>query len=232
MKIVLISPKGPLYRHRGGIFKQSLRYVPLTLTTLAALVPPELDAELTLDRRRHRGRRPRSRRRPGRADRDHRHGDARLRAGRPLPRARHHGRARRAARHADPRRRPAARRRDRRRLRRGDLAAAAARFRRRHAAAALRPGARASTSADRPFPRRDLLPRQRFLTNNVFEATRGCVHSCEFCVVPDGVGAQAVPEAGRGRRRRHPPARRAQADLRRPEPDRRPRLRGASCSRR
>lgn len=43
MKIALISPKGPLYRHRGGIFRKSLRYQPLTLTTLAALAPPELD---------------------------------------------------------------------------------------------------------------------------------------------------------------------------------------------
>ena len=48
MKIVLISPKGPLYRHRGGIFKRSLRYAPLTLTTLAALVPPELNADVRL----------------------------------------------------------------------------------------------------------------------------------------------------------------------------------------
>jgi radical SAM superfamily enzyme YgiQ (UPF0313 family) len=44
MKIALISPKGPLYRHRGGIFKKGLRYAPLTLTTLAAYVPPELNA--------------------------------------------------------------------------------------------------------------------------------------------------------------------------------------------
>ncbi len=44
MKIVLISPKGPLYRHRTGIFGKSLRYAPLTLTTLAALVPPPLGA--------------------------------------------------------------------------------------------------------------------------------------------------------------------------------------------
>ena len=42
MKLVLISPKGPLYRHRGGIFKKNLRYAPLTLTTLAALVPPDI----------------------------------------------------------------------------------------------------------------------------------------------------------------------------------------------
>ncbi|MDH5178837.1 MAG: B12-binding domain-containing radical SAM protein [Gammaproteobacteria bacterium] len=48
MKIVLISPKGPLYRHKGGLFKKSLRYQPLTLTTLAALIPPELEVELQL----------------------------------------------------------------------------------------------------------------------------------------------------------------------------------------
>ena len=48
MKIVLISPKGPLYRHRSGIFKKSLRYAPLTLTTLAALVPPQLGASVEI----------------------------------------------------------------------------------------------------------------------------------------------------------------------------------------
>src|SRR5690348_7268001 len=48
IKIALISPKGPLYRHRGGIWKKSLRYQPLTLTTLAALVPPDIRADLQL----------------------------------------------------------------------------------------------------------------------------------------------------------------------------------------
>lgn len=48
MKLVLISPKGPLYRKSGGIFKKSLRYQPLTLTTLAALTPKELPIEITL----------------------------------------------------------------------------------------------------------------------------------------------------------------------------------------
>src|SRR4051812_20991136 len=48
MKVALLSPKGPLYRNRGGIFKKSLRYQPLTLTTLAALAPPELDIEFVL----------------------------------------------------------------------------------------------------------------------------------------------------------------------------------------
>src|ERR1700704_5466898 len=48
LRIALISPKGPLYRHRGGVFCKSLRYQPLTLTTLASLVPAELHAELIL----------------------------------------------------------------------------------------------------------------------------------------------------------------------------------------
>src|SRR3954468_16718057 len=48
LRVALISPKGPLYRHRGGIWKKSLRYQPLTLTTLAALVPSELPVELNL----------------------------------------------------------------------------------------------------------------------------------------------------------------------------------------
>ena len=42
--------------------------------------------------------------------------------------------------------------------------------------------------ANRPFARRELLPRHRYLTNNVFEATRGCVHNCDFCVVPTAWG--------------------------------------------
>src|SRR5919108_2079825 len=48
MRIALISPKGPLYRHRGGIFKKNLRYAPLTLTTLAAYIPPELNIEVEI----------------------------------------------------------------------------------------------------------------------------------------------------------------------------------------
>ncbi len=47
MKIALMSPSGVMYR-KGGIFPTALRYAPLTLTTLAALVPEELDAEIVL----------------------------------------------------------------------------------------------------------------------------------------------------------------------------------------
>ena len=48
MKIALISPKGPLYRHRGGIFGKSLRYQPLTLPTLASLVPSDVPCEIEI----------------------------------------------------------------------------------------------------------------------------------------------------------------------------------------
>ena len=48
LRLLLISPRGPLYRHRTGIWKKSLRYAPLTLVTLAALIPEELEVELTL----------------------------------------------------------------------------------------------------------------------------------------------------------------------------------------
>ena len=48
MKIQLLSPAGEIHRNRTGIFKTALRYAPLTLTTLAALVPAELEAEVTI----------------------------------------------------------------------------------------------------------------------------------------------------------------------------------------
>jgi len=48
LRITLISPRGPLYRHRGGIWKKTMRYAPLTLTTLASLVPEEIPADVKI----------------------------------------------------------------------------------------------------------------------------------------------------------------------------------------
>src|SRR5262245_53780026 len=48
LRIHLLCPRGPLYRHRGGIWKKTMRYAPLTLTTLASLIPPEIPSEVTL----------------------------------------------------------------------------------------------------------------------------------------------------------------------------------------
>jgi radical SAM superfamily enzyme YgiQ (UPF0313 family) len=48
LQITLLSPRGPLYRHRGGIWKKTMRYAPLTLTTLASLVPTEIPTEIRI----------------------------------------------------------------------------------------------------------------------------------------------------------------------------------------
>jgi radical SAM superfamily enzyme YgiQ (UPF0313 family) len=187
MKILLISPKGPLYRHRGGIFKRSLRYAPLTLTTLAALVPSEIDAELQLV--------------------DEGIGDVDLtldadlvgmtvitgtamrayelsahfrRRGIPVVLGGPHVTLvpDDAQPHADAIVVGYAEETWPQLLR--DVAA-----RRLQPRYVQRPGL---TLENLPFARRDLLPRHRFITNDVFEATRGCVHSCEFCVVPSAWG--------------------------------------------
>lgn len=44
----MVLPHDSTYRHRTGTFRRSLRYPPLTLTILAALVPPELNADVCI----------------------------------------------------------------------------------------------------------------------------------------------------------------------------------------
>jgi radical SAM superfamily enzyme YgiQ (UPF0313 family) len=187
MKILLLSPKGPLYRHRGGIFQRALRYKPLTLTTLAALVPAELHADVRLVDE-------------GIADVDTNveadlvgmtviTGTA-MRAYELGARFRERGIPvvlggphvtlvpDDAQRHADAVVVGYAEDTWPELLR--DFAAG--RMRRRYDQA---PGL---SLAGRPFPRRDLLPSRDYITDDVFEATRGCVHLCEFCVVPSAWG--------------------------------------------
>ena len=191
LKIALVSPKGPLYRHRGGIWKKSLRYQPLTLTTLAALIPADvphtvqlfdegisdvpldLDADLvgiTVI--------------TGTAVRAYELAD--------------HYRARGIAvvlggphvtlipddaqPHADA-------------IVVGYAEDSWPQLLRDASAGTLKQRYTQGASLDlsgRPFARRDLLPSRHFLTNNVFEATRGCVHACEFCVVPTAWGRRPL----------------------------------------
>jgi radical SAM superfamily enzyme YgiQ (UPF0313 family) len=191
LKIVLVSPKGPLYRHRGGIWKKSLRYQPLTLTTLAALIPPELPVELQLIDE-------------GIADvpadlnadlvgltvitgtairayelaDDFRRRGITVVLGGPhvtlIPED--------AQPHADA-------------IVTGYAEDTWPQLLRDFANHRLQPRYTQSPGlelANRPFPRRELLPSHRFLTNNVFEATRGCVHSCDFCVVPTAWGRKPL----------------------------------------
>jgi radical SAM superfamily enzyme YgiQ (UPF0313 family) len=187
LKIVLVSPKGPLYRHRGGIWKKSLRYQPLTLTTLASLIPPEIPVDLQLFDE-------------GIADvpLDL---DADLVGLTVLT-----GTAMRAYELADH-----FRQRGIKVVLGGPHITLIPDDAQPHADAVVVGYAEDSWPqlvrdfangqlqsrydqspgldlANRPFPRRDLLPSHRFLTNNVFEATRGCVHSCDFCVVPAAWG--------------------------------------------
>jgi radical SAM superfamily enzyme YgiQ (UPF0313 family) len=187
IRIALISPKGPLYRHRGGIFRKSLRYQPLTLTTLAALIPEEMDADLQLFDE-------------GIADvpldlnvdlvgltvitgtakraydlADHfRERGAKVVLGGPhvtlIPED--------AQPHADV-------------VVVGYAEDSWPRLLRDAAAGNLQARYDQSSDldlADRPFARRELLPSHRYLTSNVFEATRGCIHNCDFCVVPTAWG--------------------------------------------
>lgn len=186
-RVVLLSPKGPLYRHRKGIFKKSLRYQPLTLTTLAALVPEDFPADLTLIDE-------------GIADiPDDLEADligitvitgtakrsyelaARFRArgitvvmGGPhvtlIPED--------AQPHADA-------------IVTGYAEDTWPQLLRDFAAGRLQPVYRQAPDLDlagRPFPLRDLLPSRHYITSDVFEATRACIHNCDFCVVPTAWG--------------------------------------------
>ncbi len=187
MKIVLISPKGPLYRHRGGIFGRGLRYQPLTLTTLAALVPADLGAEIRLVDE-------------GIQDVDSSieadlvgltviTGNA-VRAYELASRFRARGitvvlggphvtlAPEDAAPHADS-------------IVIGYAEQTWPQLLRDFGTGRLQPRyvqAPDLSLAGMPFARRELLPRSRYLTNAVFEAQRGCLHDCEFCVVPAAWG--------------------------------------------
>lgn len=191
MKVALISPKGPLYRSTGGIFRKSLRYQPLTLTTLAALAPPELDVKFQLI--------------------DEGTGDVPLDLDADLvgmtvitgssPRAYELSAAYRrrgikvvlggphvtllpdeAQQHAD---------------------AICTGYADRSWPALLRDFARGEMKprytqaadldlAGLPFARRDLFDKRDYLTQAVFEATRSCAHDCEFCVAPTAWGRKQL----------------------------------------
>jgi radical SAM superfamily enzyme YgiQ (UPF0313 family) len=188
MRIVLISPKGPLYRHRGGIFGQSLRYMPLTLPTLAALVPPDLNAEVVcLDEGIHEVDPARIAADlvgltviTGTAVRAYELAGAFRRRGLTVVLGGPHVTLvpDDAQPHADS-------------IVVGYAEDEWPRLLRDFAAGRLRPRytqAPALDLAGRPLPDRRVLNRRRYLTDNVFEATRGCVHNCSFCVVPAAWG--------------------------------------------
>jgi radical SAM superfamily enzyme YgiQ (UPF0313 family) len=188
-KVVLISPKGPLYRHRGGIFKKNLRYAPLTLTTLVSLIPADLgmevalydegieeidldlDADLvcmTVI--------------TGTANRAYELSAHFRNRGIPVVLGGPHITLAPddAAPHADC-------------IVTGYAEKSWPQLLRDFSQGQL--GTRYDQAQDfsltgLPFPRRDLLKKHSYLTTHTFEATRGCIHSCDFCVVPSAWGTK------------------------------------------
>jgi radical SAM superfamily enzyme YgiQ (UPF0313 family) len=187
MRIVLISPKGPLYRHRGGIFKKNLRYAPLTLSTLAAYVPSELgatveifdegvedlDLNLQADLIGMTVITGSSVRAYALADHFRSRGIPVVLGGPHITLIPEDARP-----HADS-------------IVVGYAEDTWPRLLRDFAAGALQPRYDqdpALSLAGRPLPKRDLMRKGSYLTTHVFEATRACVHSCDFCVVPTAWG--------------------------------------------
>ena len=191
MKVALISPKGPLYRSSGGIFRKSLRYQPLTLTTLAALAPPELDIRFQLFDE-GTGNVPRdldadlvgmtvitgSSIRAYELSAHYRRRGIKVVLGGPhvtlLPDE--------AAQHADA-------------ICTGYADRAWPELLRDFSRGEMRPRYVQAPDLDLaglPFARRELFDKRDYLTQAVFEATRSCAHDCEFCVAPAAWGRKQL----------------------------------------
>src|SRR5262249_26116458 len=179
MKIQLFSPAGEIHRNGTGIFRTALRYAPLTLTTLAALVPEELRADIAIQ---DEGVQPLNldfqadlvgiTAITGTALRAYQIADTLRAKGhtvvlRPLWRGE-------AAKHADAWVLGYGKKSCPQLLR--DFAAG--QLQRRY----FTPTGRSLAGV--PIARRDLLQKKKYATVNSIEATRGCPHKCDFCVVP------------------------------------------------
>ncbi len=187
MRIVLISPRGPLYRHGTGIWKRSMRYMPLTLTTLASLVPAELNADVTLIDEGVTDINPDVEADlvgisaiTGTAPRSYELA-AKFRArGIPVVLGGVHPTLvpDDAQPHCDA-------------LVVGFAEETWPQLLRDFVAGKLQRRYDQSPDlslANLPFPRRDMLPAKHYATPHTIEATRGCIHQCEFCVVPAAWG--------------------------------------------
>ena len=187
LRILLISPRGPLYRHRTGIWKKSLRYAPLTLTTLASLIPPEIDAEVTLFDEGISDIDPNFDADlvglsaiTGTAPRSYELAANFRRRGIPVVLGGVHPTLvpEESARHADS-------------IVVGYAERSWPELLRDFVAGRLKPRydqAHDLSLAGLPRPRRDMLPSKYYTTMHTIEATRGCVHQCDFCVVPSAWG--------------------------------------------
>ena len=188
MKIALLAPAGAMHRYNGS-FSLALHYAPLTLTTLAALVPDDLAAELQLYDET-------AQIIPldidadligitaitGTSIRAYRWADYYRARGKTVVLGGVHPTLMpaEAAAHADA-------------VVVGYAERSWPQLLRDYRRGALQPYYRMEADfslAGQPIPKRQLLKRSRYITLNSVEATRGCLHACSFCVVPSAWGRQ------------------------------------------
>lgn len=187
MRIQLLSPAGEIHRSGTGIFKTALRYAPLTLTTLAALVPEEFGATITVQ---DEGVQPLDLNFErslvgitaitGTAFRAYAIADQLRAKGHTVVLGGVHPTLLpdEAAEHADA-------------VVTGYAEKSWPQLLRDHTSGRLARRYFQPTGRhldDVPPARRDLLKRKRYATINSIEATRGCPHRCEFCAVPAAWG--------------------------------------------
>ncbi len=190
MKIALMSPAGAMHRYNGS-FSKALHYAPLTLTTLAALVPEELDAHVEIydETVEYLPQEPTadiigltvitgtSRRAYRWADYYRSRGITVVLGGPHVSLMPHE-----AKEHADA-------------VVTGYAEQTWPQLLRDFRNGMLQPYYHPGpgyTLAGRPRPRRDLLKSDRYITTNSVETSRGCVHSCSFCVTPAMTGQNLV----------------------------------------
>ncbi len=192
LKIALLSPKGPLYRHKTGIFRKDLRAGPLTLTTLAALIPSDIPSSVTIYDEGIEGI-PQELEADligitlitGSALRGYELAKHYRAKGIPVVLGGPHVTLvpDEAQAHGDS-------------IVVGYAEESWPQLLRDFVANEMKPRYSQSPTfslsnvENLPFARRDLLKRAHYKTTDTFEATRGCIHRCDFCVVPNAWGSR------------------------------------------
>ena len=186
LKIALLAPAGAMHRFSGS-FGKSLHYAPLTLTTLAALIPQEIEHEVVIYDETA-GRIPLEIDAEligitcitGTAPRCYAYADYFRKKGKTVFLGGVHPSMlpEEAAQHADV-------------VFTGFSEQTFPEFIRDYVRGEYRPLYRQNCDfsiAGRPTPRRELLNKKRYITINTVEAIRGCSHTCTFCAYPAAFG--------------------------------------------